>query len=95
MKKNDNPPACGRETINTRKLDKMRQQRNMFQTKEQDKIPGEQLSEMDIGNLPGQKCRVMIIKMIQDFRKRMEAWNETMQEMFSRELEDIQNRVKE
>ena len=36
-----------------------------------------------------------MIKMIQDFRKRMEAWNEMMQEMFSRELKDIQNRVKE
>ena len=27
----------------------------MFQTKEEDKIPGEQLSEMDIGNLPEKK----------------------------------------
>ena len=37
----------------------------------------------------------MIIKVIQDFGKRMEAWNEMIQEMFNRELEDIQNRVEE
>ena len=73
----------------------MRQQKNIFQTKQQDKIPEEQLSEVEIGNLPEQECRVMIVKMIQDFRKRMEAWNEMIQEMFNRELGDIQNRVEE
>ena len=67
----------------------------MSQMKEQDKIPEEQLSEVEIGNLPEQECRVMIVKMIQDFRKRMEAWNEMIQEMFNRELGDIQNRVEE
>lgn len=30
----------------------MRWQRNMFQTKQQDKTPEEQLSEVTIGNLP-------------------------------------------
>lgn len=38
-----NPAACRKETTN-RKLDKMRRQRNMFQTKEQDKTLEEQLS---------------------------------------------------
>ena len=47
-----------------RKLDKMRWQRNMFQTKEQDKTPKEQLSEVEIGNLPEKEFRVMIVKMI-------------------------------
>ena len=51
----------------------MRQQRNLFQTKEQDKNHEEQLSEMQIGNLPGKEFRVMIVKMIQDLRNRMEA----------------------
>ena len=41
----------------------MRQQRNMFQTKEQDRTP-EQISEMEVGNLPEKGFRVMIIKMI-------------------------------
>ena len=30
----------------------MRQQRNMFQMKEQDKTPKQQLSNMEIGNIP-------------------------------------------
>ena len=33
----------------------MRQQRNMFQMKEQDKPPKEQLSEVEIGNLPSKR----------------------------------------
>ena len=45
----------------------------MFQTKEKDKNPQEQLNEEEIGNLPEKEFRVMIIKMIQDLRKRMEA----------------------
>ena len=36
----------------------------MFQTKEQDKTPKEQLSEVEIGNLPEKEFRVMIVKMI-------------------------------
>ena len=50
----------------------MRQQRNIFQKKEQDKTP-EELNEMDIGNLPEKEFRVMIVKMIQDLRRRMKA----------------------
>ena len=45
------------------KLHKMRQQRNMFQTKEQDKIP-EELSEVQIRNCPDKEFKVMIIKML-------------------------------
>ena len=51
----------------------MGQQRNIFQTKEQDKIPEQQLSEVEIGNLPEKEFRVMIAKMIQDLVKRMET----------------------
>ena len=39
--------------------------------KKQDKTPEEKLSEVEIG-IPG-KFRIMIIKMIQGLRKRMEA----------------------
>ena len=45
----------------------------MLQTKEQDQTPEEQLSEVEIGNIPEEEFRVMIVKMIQDLRKRMEA----------------------
>ena len=56
-----------------RKLDKKSRQRNMLQTKEQDKTPKDQLNEVEIGNLPEKEFRVMIVKMTQDLRKRMEA----------------------
>ena len=42
----------------------------MFQIKEPDKTPEEQLSKVKIGNLPEKEFRVTIVKMIQDFRKR-------------------------
>ena len=38
--------------------------------KEQDKTPEKQLNEVDIGKLPGQEFRIMIVKMIQDLRKK-------------------------
>ena len=48
----------------------MRQQRIMYQMKEQDKTPEEQLNEVEIGNLPKKQFRVMIVKMIQDLGKK-------------------------
>ena len=41
--------------------------------KGQDKNPQEQLNEEEIGNLPEKEFRVMIVKMIQNLRKRIEA----------------------
>ena len=48
----------------------------MFQTKEQDKNPQEQLNEGEIGNQAEKEFRVMIVKMIQNLGKRMEAQTE-------------------
>ena len=62
-----------------KKIDKMKRQRAMYQMKEQDKTPEKQLSEVEIGNLPEKEFRIMIVKMIQDLRKRMEAKIEKMQ----------------
>ena len=42
----------------------MRQQRNIFQKKEQDKTQEEQLCEVELGNLHEKDFRVIIIKMI-------------------------------
>ena len=50
--------------------------------KEQDKTPGKQLSEVEIGNLPEKEFKIMIVKMIKNLRKRMEARIKKMQEMF-------------
>ena len=51
----------------------------MYQMKEQDKTPEEQLNEMEVGKLPEKEFRIMIVKMIQDLGKRMEAKIEKMQ----------------
>ena len=52
----------------------------MYQMKEHDKTPEKQLNEVEIGNLPDKEFRIMIVKMIQDLGKRMEAKIEKMQE---------------
>ena len=52
----------------------------MFQTKEQDKTPQEQVSEVEIGNLLEKEFWVMIVKMIQELRKRMDAQSKKLQE---------------
>ena len=65
----------------------MKKQKVMSQMKGQDKIPEKQLNEVEIGNLPEKEFRIMIVKMIQDLRKRMEAKIEKMQEMFTKDLE--------
>ena len=61
----------------------------MFQTKEQDKTPEEQLSDMELDNLPKKEFRVMTVKMIQELGKRMDAQNEKLQEVHSKELENV------
>ena len=75
-----------------RKTDKMKRQRAMYQMKEQDKTPEKQLNEVEIGNLPQREFRIMIVKMIEDLRKRMEAKIEKMQEMFNKDLEELKNK---
>ena len=67
----------------------MKRQRAMYQMKEQDKTPGNQLNEVEIGNLPEKEIRIMIVKMIQGLRKRMEAKIKKMQEMFNKDLEEL------
>ena len=50
---------------------------------------------MEIGNLPEgkkKKIRIMIVKMTQDLRKRMEAKIEVMQEMLTKHLEELKNK---
>ena len=64
----------------------------MYQMKEQEKTPEKQLNEVEIGNLPEKEFRIMIVKMIQDFRKRTEAKIEKMQEMFNKDLEELKNK---
>ena len=56
----------------------------MPQMKKQDKFQKKKkLNEVEIGNLPEKEFRIMIVKMIQDLRKRMEE----IQEKFTKDLE--------
>ena len=70
----------------------MKRQRTLHQIKEQDKTPEKQLNEVEIGNLPDKEFRIMIVKMIQDPGKRMEAKIERMQEIFNKDLEELKNK---
>ena len=64
----------------------------MYQMKEQEKTPEKQLNEVEIGNIPEKEFRKMIVKMIQDLRKRMEVKIKNMQEMFNKDLEELKNK---
>ena len=55
----------------------------------------EQLNEVETGNLPKIEFRVMIVKMVQDLRKRTEAHTEKIQEMFNEDLDKLKNKQKE
>ena len=63
----------------------MKKQKGISQIKGQDKTPEKQLNEVEIGNLPEKEFRIMIVKMIQDIGKTVEK----MQEMFTKDLEEI------
>ena len=65
----------------------------MYEMKEQDKTPEKQLNEVEIRNLPEKEFRIMIVKMIQDLRKRTQAKIEKMQEMFNKDLEEWKNKT--
>ena len=52
--------------------------------KEQSKNLQDQVNEEEIGNLLEKEFRVMIVKMIQKLRNRMEAQIDKIQEMFNK-----------
>ena len=60
----------------------------MQQVKEQGKNPPDQTNEEEIGSLPEHEIRVMIVKMIQNLRRKMEK----LQEMFNKELEELKSK---
>ena len=79
---------------------KMKRQRNTQQVKDQDKCPPNQTKEEEIGNLPEKEFRIMIVEMIQNVENKMELQInsletriEKMQEMFTKDLEEIKKRV--
>ena len=67
----------------------------MSQMKEQGKNLQDQINEEEISNLPEKEFRVMIAKMIQNLRNKMEAQIEKIQEMFNKDLEELKNKQTE
>ena len=67
----------------------------MSHMKDQNKSSEKQLRQVEIGNLPEKEFRFTIVKMIQNLRKTMEAKIEKMQEMFSKDLEELKNKQTE
>ena len=72
----------------------MKRQRNIQQVKEHDKSPPNQTKEK-IGSLPDKEFRVMIVKVTQKFKNKMELQInsletriEKMQEKFNKDLEE-------
>ena len=59
--------------------------------KGQDITPEKQLNEVEIGKIPEKEFRIMIVKLTQHLGKRMEAKIEKMQEMFTKDLEELKN----
>ena len=77
----------------------MKKQRNTQQVKEHDKCPRNQTKEEEIGSLPEKEFRIMIVKMIQNLKNKMELQInslekriEKMQDMFNKDLEEIKKR---
>ena len=60
----------------------------MLQMKEQGKNLQDQINEDEIGNQPEKEFRVMIVKMIQNLRNRMEK----IQETFNKDLEELKSK---
>ena len=60
----------------------------MKQIKEQGKNPPDQTNEEKIGSLPENEYRVVIVKMIQNLRNRMEK----IQETFNKDLKELKSK---
>ena len=56
--------------------------------KEQGKNPSDQTNEEEMGSLPEKEFRIMIVKMIQNLRNRMEKKQET----FNKDLDKLKSK---
>ena len=61
----------------------------MSQMKEQDKTLEKQLNEVVIGNLSEKYFRVTLVRMIQDFGKKIDAKIDEWEETFKKGIEDL------
>ena len=50
------------------------------------------MKRKEIHNLPKKEFRIMIVKMIQDLRKRMETQIKKIQKIFNKNVEELKNK---
>ena len=55
----------------------MRRQKNMFQSKEQDKTSGKELNKTEISNLSDKEFKVMVIRLLTEPGRRMDELQQT------------------
>ena len=74
----------------------MKRQRNTQQVKEEEKCPPNQTKKEDIRNIPDKEFRIMIVKMNQNLKNKLELQinsletrTEKMQGRFNGDLEEI------
>ena len=73
----------------------MKKQKVTSQMKGNGNPPEKQLNDVDEGNIPQKVFRIMIMNMIQDLGKSIEAKIEKIQEMFTKDLDELKNKQKE
>ena len=66
----------------------MKWQKNILQTKEQGKNLQNQINDDEIGNLPEKEFTVVIVKMIQNLKNKMEKTEETL----NKDLEELRGK---
>ena len=66
----------------------MKKQEVMSQMKGQDKTQENNWNEAEIGNLPENEFRIMVVKMIQDLGQTMEK----VKELFTKDLQELKNK---
>ena len=61
----------------------------MTHIKKQEKPPEKQLSDLEISTLHEKDFRLMMVKMTQDLRDKLEAKIDKLQETLNKEIEDL------
>jgi len=88
------PWSLGKGDVKYSKFLKTKRQRNTAQMKEQPRNTQVQIHEEEIDKLPEKEFRIMIIKIIQNLKNRMEQMQESIN-TFSKDLGEIKNKQRE
>ena len=69
----------------------MKRKRNIVQMKEQARNTQDRINKEEIGKLPEKELRIMIVKMIQNLKNRMQKMQESIN-TFNKDSEEIKNK---